>query len=144
MRLIASLCLVLVVGLAGGRTATADRSNAATAADANEIRRVIRTQLHAFRRGDAGTAFRLAAPSIQARYGTPEYFLAIVRRHYSPVYRSRTASFGRLAMWRGSVTQEVAIVAEDGRRYTALYPMQRLARGVWRIAGCLILHDRSI
>ncbi len=149
MRRLATLILVLSLAVPAGATvaraqdSTRDKT-ATNPTDAREIRRVIRLQLDAFRRDDARTAFAQAAPSIQHRYATPEFFLSIVRRHYWPVYRARRATFGRLGMWRGSVTQEVSILGDDGQRYTAFYPMQRLPGGVWRIAGCMILKDASI
>ena len=153
MRMVSRLVLALTVlvaihlaaPVAAPTPAMAQRAApAANATDAREIRRVIRTQLDALRRDDAKTAFEQAAPSIQHRYATPDFFLKIVKRHYTPVYKAKAATFGRLAMWRGSLTQEVAIVAEDGQRYTAFYPMRKLPGGAWRIAGCMILKDSSI
>lgn len=144
MRQITSLLLAVFIGVTMSNGSLADKKTPASAADAQEIRRVIETQLDAFKRDDAKTAFSQAAPSIQRRYATPEFFLSIVKRHYTPVYRAKKATFGRLAMWRGSLTQEVSIVGEDGQRYTALYPMQKQANGRWRIAGCMILPNRSI
>lgn len=144
MRPVTSLLLAVIVGLSVAGGAAAQTKTPASSRDAKEIRRVIETQLDAFRRDDAKTAFQQAAPSIQRRYATPEFFLSIVKRHYTPVYRAKTATFGRLAMWRGSLTQEVAILGQDGQRYTALYPMQKQPNGRWRIAGCMILPNRSI
>lgn len=143
-RLFTACAFAVAVALATALPQTSARAEGKGPADAQAIRKVIQTQLNAFRRDDAASAFRMAAPSIQRRYRTPKFFLSIVRRHYAPVYRARVATFGRLAMWRGSLTQEVSILAADGRRYTALYPMQKQPDGSWRIAGCAIRKDSSI
>lgn len=67
-----------------------------TAADRTAIRTVIERQLAAFRREDATAAFAFASPEIQAKYGTPEYFMTIVKTFYEPVYRR--------GVWGGSPT----------------------------------------
>jgi hypothetical protein len=61
-----------------------------TADDRIAIRAVIERQLDAFRQEDAAAAFALASPEIQAKYGSPETFMAIVKA-FSSRYTVRGA-----------------------------------------------------
>jgi hypothetical protein len=109
-----------------------------TAADRTAIRTVIERQLEAFRREDAIGAF--ASPEIQAKYGTPDYFMTIVKTFYEPVYRPRhTGGFTNLYMSDGQLTQPVLLVGPDGDFVVALYAMQRQPGGDWRILGCSLI-----
>ena len=107
-------------------------------ADRVRIERVIRDQMTAFRSDDAAAAFAHAAPSIQTLFGTPETFLAMVRRGYAPVYRPRSVEFRELAEAEGALVQRVLVVGPDGVPEVALYVMERQPDGSWRIAGCFL------
>lgn len=113
------------------------------AGDSREIRQVIRTQLNAFLREDGKTAFGQAAPVIRLRFGTAENFMAMVRSGYRPVYRARDVRFGRLGRHRGRLIQEVRLTGPDGRRWTALYSMERQPDGSWRISGCRLVQPTA-
>ncbi|MCC7274852.1 MAG: DUF4864 domain-containing protein [Alphaproteobacteria bacterium] len=102
------------------------------------IRQVISDQIQAFRRDDAAGAFAFAAPAIQAMFGTPENFLAMVRNGYRPVYRPRAVEFRDLRETEGTLIQRVLVVGPDGVAEVALYVMERQADGSWRIAGCYL------
>jgi hypothetical protein len=111
-----------------------------TAADRGAIRTVIERQLEAFRREDAIGAFAFASPEIQAKYGTPEYFMSIVKTFYEPVYRPRRmGGFTNLYMMDGQLTQPVLLVGPGGDFVVALYAMQRQPGGDWRILGCSLI-----
>ncbi len=108
--------------------------------DAPAIRGVISRQLDRLRHDDAKGAFGLASPGIQAMFGTPEHFLAMVRDAYPPVYRPREVRFGTLATEDGVLVQHVLLVGPDGAPSEALYSMEHEPDGTWRIAGCALLH----
>jgi hypothetical protein len=111
-----------------------------TAADRTAIRTVIERQLEAFRRDDAAGAFAFASPEIQAKYGTPENFLALVKTYYQPVYRPRRiGGFTNPHVIEGMVTQPVLLIGPDGKFVLALYTMQKQADGEWKITGCSLV-----
>ncbi|MSO75899.1 MAG: DUF4864 domain-containing protein [Alphaproteobacteria bacterium] len=110
-----------------------------SAADRSEIQAVIGRQVEAFRQDDAALAFGLAAPTIQAQFGTAENFLAMVRTAYPAVYRPRRFEFRELIDLDGVPAQTVLVVGPDGRPKLAIYPMERLQTGEWRIGGCYLV-----
>ena len=112
---------------------------AAQTAGGAEIRGVIERQLAAFKRDDADGAFAFASPGIRRRFGTPETFMDMVRRHYPPVYRSRGVAFGALRDSPRGLLQEVQLTGPDGRAVTAVYIMERQPDGNWKIDGVYLL-----
>lgn len=131
-----SLVLVLAL-LAWPLSVSAQDSSGG--ADAAAIRSVIERQLEAFQRDDATAAFAFAAPDIQARFGTPEAFMDMVKRAYQPVYRPRETEFRALTTGEEGPVQKVLLVGPDGRLVLALYSMEREADGSWRISGCVLV-----
>lgn len=109
---------------------------AQSAEDARAVREVIEAQLDAFRRDDAEGAFSYAAPGIRATFGTAESFMAMVRTQYAVVYRPRSVSFDPPVTAGGELIQPVRMTDADGRAWLALYPMEKLSDGRWRINGC--------
>jgi hypothetical protein len=130
--------LAVLVVLLGSVPARA-QSGGSGPADAAAIRDVIARQLEAFRHDDAAGAFAFASPGIQAKFGTPEQFMAMVQNGYRPVYRPRDSRFGKLVMDREGPVQHVFLVGPDGRQVLALYSMEREANGSWRISGCVLV-----
>jgi hypothetical protein len=131
------LLLFTVVALVG----TAARAEAPP--DEAAIHGVIAAQIAAFRRDDAPAAFRLAAPGIQALFGTPQRFLAAVQTGYAPVYRPRSVQFGAIEDEDGRIVQRVELVGPDGLAYTARYSMEQEGDGAWRISGCELQVSRQ-
>lgn len=111
--------------------------------DRSAIREVIRAQIDAFRHDDAARAFSFASPAVQARFGTPEAFLAIVRVAYAALYRPSAVLFQELRPTAGVPTQHVLVLDADGDPVHAYYPMQRLPDGSWRIGGCFLVPAKS-
>ena len=105
-------------------------------ADARAVREVIEAQLDAFRRDDAEGAFAYAAPGIRETFGTAESFMAMVRTQYAVVYRPRSVSFDPPVIAGDELVQPVRMTDADGRAWLALYPMEKLPDGRWRINGC--------
>jgi hypothetical protein len=111
-----------------------------TTTERQAIRSVIERQLEAFRRDDAVSAFAIASPEIQAKYGTAENFMAIVKTFYEPVYRPRRlGGFTNIYTVDGQLTQPVLLMGPAGDFVVALYTMQKQPDGHWRIQGCSLI-----
>ncbi len=131
---LAALAFVLVAAA----VSPAAGADALSEEDGRAVRAAIAGQLAAFARDDAEAAFAFAAPGIQAKFGNPSTFIAMVRAAYRPVYRPREVSFRELRLSGALPVQEVLVVDADGVAFLALYPMQRQPDGTWRIAGCVL------
>ena len=107
-------------------------------ADWSAIRRTIDEQRKALKAGDAPKAFSFAAPGIQAQFGTPETFLAMVRSGYGALIGARYVEFLEGAVIDGAVIQPLRLVAPDNSVLVALYTMEKQKDGRWRIAGCVL------
>lgn len=107
--------------------------------DQTAIRNVIQQQLDAFRRDDGIAAFAHAAPVIRKMFGDHEGFMAMVRRDYPAVYRSRESAFGSSGLIGGTPVQAVRLVGANGVPVIALYAMERQPDGRWQISGCQLL-----
>jgi len=112
-------------------------------ADRAAIQKIISDQIAAFRRDDGDSAFGFAAPGIQRMFGNPENFMAMVRGGYQPVYRPRAFTFRDLVIVDENLIQVVAVTGPDGKRVTALYPMELQPDGSWRIAGCQLIEPED-
>ena len=132
--------LIAILLLPAGQLARAQGS-----AEGPAIRDVIASQLDAFGRDDGPGAFAFASPTIRTKFQTPEIFMDMVRRQYSPVYRPSEISFQDLhASPRGPV-QEVLLVGPDGRVVIALYFMEQQPDASWKINGVQLVRapDRT-
>lgn len=115
-------------------------ANTARASDQDEIKAVIESQLNAFAKDDFPTALTYAAPIIKEYFKTPEQFSAMVKKGYQPVYRNQNRIFGDVFQdGLGRPAMRVVLTGADGKRYEALYAMEKQADGSWKIAGCVIL-----
>ncbi|MEO1591197.1 MAG: DUF4864 domain-containing protein [Cyanobacteria bacterium J06632_22] len=110
-----------------------------TDADEQAIRAIITQQLQAFQTDDAPAAFALAAPAIQALFGTPATFMQMVRRSYPAVYRPRSVVFDGMTQVAEYPAQQVMLMDAQGNLIRALYIVMQQQRGSWRIAGCHLL-----
>ena len=133
--LLAAVCIAAAYLFAPSLTACAEDSKSVTEADRQAIRAVIERQIEAFRRDDGSAAFSFASPTIRGIFGSPEVFMAMVRRDYQPVYRPREVSFRDIVHWRGQPTQRVWLVGPDNVPVLAYYQMQRQPNGGWKING---------
>jgi hypothetical protein len=106
--------------------------------DRAAIASVIQEQIAAFKEDDAGRAFGYASPAIQAKFGTPEQFMEMVRTGYGQVYRAGEVTFRDITLEQGVPVQAVEIRGLDGTGVLALYFMERQPDGSWKINGVLI------
>ena len=107
--------------------------------DRSAIRAAILRQLAAFHAGDAPLAWSFASSKLQARFGSAETFIAMVREEYDAVFRARSIELEDLVMVEGYVTQRALVTGPDGEMLTALYLMSRRPDGSWAISGCLLV-----
>lgn len=108
------------------------------AQDWQVIRSVVEAQLAALRSGDGAKAISYAAPGIRAQFRTPDNFLRMVRNGYPALLTARYTQFLDGAVTAGGVIQPLRLVLPDETVLVALYTMQRLPGGDWRIAGCVL------
>ena len=125
--LIAFLALMIATAHAAG----------ASSDDSNEIQSAILEQIEAFRQDDGASAFAIAAPEIQNKFGDPERFMAIVAAVYPQVYRPQKFTFLDLVITGDDVVQKVLLIGPNGRLVIALYQMIEIY-GRWRIKGCVL------
>tara|TARA_R110000787_G_scaffold285461_6_gene401275 strand:+ start:15020 stop:15532 length:513 start_codon:yes stop_codon:yes gene_type:complete len=149
-RTLSLLVAMLILSNAIGFSALAKATERADNADVAEIQTdihagiqaVILKQIDAFKQDDAHTAFAIAAPEIQQRFGSSAMFMQMVRQGYATVYRPRYIEFGPLVPYgtasenTGRFVQHVVLEGADGEVMMAVYAMQKDEVGNWRIAGC--------
>jgi Domain of unknown function (DUF4864) len=130
--------LVLFASVAAGAEAAIAAGDEPSDADWTSIRTVISSQLDAFKRDDADSAFSFASPAIQKQFHTPREFMHMVRTGYGAVYRPGTVRFLEHFVLSGQPVQPLEIVTPDGLVVVAFYIMERQPDGSWRIAGCAL------
>ena len=115
---------------------------AAPACAANDVataQGVITSQVEAFGRDDAATAYSYAAPGIQGMFPQPDIFLSMVQRNYAPIYRHKSFEFGEAQVADGKIAQRVHILDADGEAWEALYTLEQQPDGSLKITGCSLL-----
>lgn len=105
--------------------------------DWDAIRKVIRDQLAALRRGDGVHAFAYATPALQRQFGDADGFMRMVRDGYGALLAARYTEFLEGAVIDGETIQPLRIVLPDNTVLVALYKMQREG-AAWRIAACVL------
>jgi Domain of unknown function (DUF4864) len=115
---------------------------AAPACAANDVataQGIITSQVEAFGRDDAATAYSYAAPGIQGMFPQPDIFLSMVQRNYAPVYRHKSFEFGQAQVADGKIAQRVHILDADGEAWEALYTLEQQPDGSLKIIGCVLI-----
>jgi hypothetical protein len=123
----AAVAIALLIG-----TASADDLTAAS------LRAIVERQFDAFARDDGEAAYALAAPMIKDMFSDADQFMAMVRDHYAPVYRHRSADFGAFKESGDEASLEATLVDNDNVVWTALYSFRRVSNGDWLISGCVL------
>jgi hypothetical protein len=114
-------------------------SPAFAADDVAAAQGVIRSQVEAFARDDAATAYSYAAPGIHQMFPQADLFLGMVQRSYAPVYRHKSFQFGEARASDGRIAQQVHIVDADGVPWEALYTLEQEPDGSLKISGCVLI-----
>lgn len=122
-----SVAITLLTGAASAEDLTAASSRA-----------IVERQFDAFQRDDGQAAYALAAPTIKDMFSDADHFMAMVRDHYAPVYRHRSADFGAFEESGDEASLEATLVDNDNVVWTALYSFRRVSNGDWLISGCIL------
>ena len=107
----AAVAMTLWIGTVSAEDLTAASSRA-----------IVERQFDAFQHDDAAAAYGLAAPTIKDMFSDPDHFMAMVRDHYAPVYRHRSADLAPLSKRetrRASRRRSSIMTMSCGRRFTA-------------------------
>jgi hypothetical protein len=124
------LLIACLIGLA---------SPARAADDVATAQAIITSQVEAFGRDDAATAYNYAAPEIREMFPQADTFLSMVRRSYPPIYRHKSFQFGEARVSDGKIAQEVHIIDADGGVWEALYTLEQQPDGSVKITGCVLV-----
>jgi Domain of unknown function (DUF4864) len=122
-----AVAITLLTGAASAEDLTAASSRA-----------IVERQFDAFQREDGQAAYALAAPTIKDMFTDADHFMAMVRDHYAPVYRHRSADFGAFKESGDEASLEATLVDNDNVVWTALYSFRRAPNGDWLISGCVL------
>jgi Domain of unknown function (DUF4864) len=122
-----AVAITLLTGAASAEDLTAASSRA-----------IVERQFDAFQRDDGQAAYALAAPTIKDMFSDADRFMAMVRDHYAPVYRHRSADFGAFKESGDEASLEATLVDNDNVVWTALYSFRRAPNGDWLISGCIL------
>ena len=122
-----AVAITLLTGAASAEDLTAASSRA-----------IVERQFDAFQRDDGQAAYALAAPTIKDMFSDADRFMAMVRDHYAPVYRHRSADFGAFKEEGDEASLEATLVDNDNVVWTALYSFRRVPNGDWLISGCVL------
>jgi Domain of unknown function (DUF4864) len=122
-----AVAITLLTGAASAEDLTAASSRA-----------IVERQFDAFQRDDGQAAYALAAPTIKDMFSDADHFMAMVRDHYAPVYRHRSADFGAFKESGEEASLEATLVDNDNVVWTALYSFRRAPNGDWLISGCVL------
>lgn len=114
-----------------------------TPADADAIRSVIRTQMAAFRAGDAERAWALSSAGIRQAFQTADRLLRVVREKYGPLATPKQVFFGEISITPDGLGQVMEVIGQDGRTHHALYIVEQDDGGVWKVNGCLLIARRE-
>jgi Domain of unknown function (DUF4864) len=87
---------VLVPVMTAALMSLANYSWALSDGEEFEIRELVKTQLAAFEKNDAGLAFAHGSDAIRRRFKSAQEFVGLVRDEYPVVYRPHSAEFYRV------------------------------------------------
>ena len=122
-----AVAITLLTGAASAEDLTAASSRA-----------IVERQFDAFEHDDGQAAYALAAPTIKGMFSDADHFMAMVRDHYAPVYRHRSADFGAFKEEGDEASLEATLIDNDNVVWTALYSFRRVSNGDWLISGCVL------
>ncbi|MGV3741658.1 MAG: DUF4864 domain-containing protein [Burkholderiaceae bacterium] len=119
-------------------------ANKAYEKDAQEIRSVIQSQLHAVSRDDAEVAFSFTSTSTRGELGSPDDFMDLIRHDFPMLYRHRQVMFEEPDIDVNHATQIVQFIDEKDSVWVGIYKMQREKNGSWKVAGCQLIETASV
>lgn len=109
-----------------------------THAQVSQARAVVQAQLDAFADDDAVKAFLLSSQSVRERFGSPDRFIAMIRRRYPMVFRPASVAFLKPQWEDSDLMQPVQMTDAQGSGWLATFRLQPQTKGPWLIAGCRV------
>lgn len=109
-----------------------------SAASPQALQQVVRQQLSALEKQDAGEAFALADPSLRTQFGDADTFLATVREQYPMLMHPASLLFLRPETDGTIAMQKVRLIDDEGSTWSLTYLLDRQQDNQWRIAGCVV------
>ena len=109
-----------------------------TAAQISQARAVVQSQLDAFADDDAVKAFLLSSQPVRERFGSPDRFIAMIRRRYPMVCRPASVAFLKPQWEDSDLMQPVQLTDAQGSGWLATFRLQPQPKGQWLIAGCSV------
>lgn len=104
----------------------------------SDIPEVIEDQMSSFALGDEARAFAHASAGIQAQFGSPAGFMAMVRQHYAPLVSPQRVAFDEpFAVSDQRAHQIVWLIDTAGTPWRAIYSLVGV-EGRWRIEGVVL------
>ncbi len=113
-------------------------ANEVTHAQVSQARAVVQDQLDAFADDDAVKAFLLSSASVRERFGSPDRFIAMIRRRYPMVFRPASVAFLKPQWEDSDLMQGVQMTDAQGSGWLATFRVQPQTKGPWLIAGCRV------
>ena len=120
-------------------------NNARASDPLKDAQTIIQSQIEAFLKSDADTAYSFASPAIQKKFPDKDIFFSMVQEQYGPVYHPGNYAFGRNKIIDDGalVFQEVLITGTDGKDWTAVYQLARQPDGSLRINGVSMMPNAT-
>lgn len=128
--------LMLIVG--AGLVSRLAWAREVTEAQVSQARAVVQAQLDAFADDDAVKAFLLSSQSVRKRFGSPDRFIAMIRRRYPMVCRPVSVAFLKPQWEDSDLMQPVQMTDAQGSGWLATFRLQPQSKGQWLIAGCKV------
>lgn len=130
---------VLVFGIIGSA-----RASQVEPEDVSAIRAVIESQIDAFKRDDAETAFALVSPEVQEMFRAPDIFLEMLKIGYPSLFKPGSYFFGAPLLEDGSAVQPMRIIGSSGTSIQAIYLLERQPDTSWKIGGVVLQEDDGL
>ena len=124
-----------VIALAGCLLADAAWADGVSQAQASQARAVVQAQLDAFAADDSLRAFLLGTDALRKRFGSPDRFMAMVRRGYPVIYRPAAVAFLKPQRDGDQLIQPVQLTDAQGNGRLATYRLEQRGKA-WLIAAC--------
>jgi len=112
------------------------------------IRLTISQHIAAFQRRDTQAAWALASPNLQARFISPNGYMAMAEAHYPALFEAQNFDFNarakRLGQYKQTRVQNLFLTDQRGKGYWVAFTMQKQPDGSWKIAGCQLRETKAL
>ena len=112
------------------------------------IRLTISQHIAAFQRRDTQAAWALASPNLQARFTSPNGYMAMAEAHYPALFEAQNFDFNarakRLVQYKQTRVQNLFLTDQRCKGYWVAFTMQKQPDGSWKIAGCQLRETKAL